>query len=147
MAPEAALGGVPLDARVDLYGLGCVAYWLLTGERVFVGRTPVEVLLHHVKTPPVPPSERSGREIPDALEAARALLPRQGPRRPARSPPSGSRRGSPSAPTAGAWTPDTRPRRGGRTTGRPPKRSAPATPRHDASRRAEPSRLAAPALP
>jgi serine/threonine-protein kinase len=68
MAPEAALGGVPLDARVDLYGLGCVAYWLLTGERVFVGRTPVEVLLHHVKTPPLPPSERSGREIPDALE-------------------------------------------------------------------------------
>jgi len=68
MAPEAALGGVPLDARVDLYGLGCVGYWLLTGERVFVGRTPVEVLLHHVKTPPLPPSERSGREIPDALE-------------------------------------------------------------------------------
>ncbi len=68
MAPEAALGGVPIDARVDLYGLGCVAYWLLTGERVFVGRTPVEVLLHHVKTPPLPPSERSGREIPDALE-------------------------------------------------------------------------------
>jgi len=46
-----------------------VAYWLLTGERVFVGRTPVEVLLHHVKTPPVPPSERAGREIPPALEA------------------------------------------------------------------------------
>ena len=69
MAPEAALGGVPLDARVDLYGLGCVAYWLLTGERVFVGRTPVEVLMHHIKTPPVPPSERTGREIPAALEA------------------------------------------------------------------------------
>jgi len=68
MAPEAALGGVPLDARVDIYGLGCVAYWLLTGERVFVGRTPVEVLLHHVKTPPLPPSERVGRELPEALE-------------------------------------------------------------------------------
>jgi eukaryotic-like serine/threonine-protein kinase len=68
MAPEAALGGVALDARVDLYGLGCVGYWLLTGERVFVGRTPVEVLMHHIKTPPVPPSERSGREIPEALE-------------------------------------------------------------------------------
>jgi serine/threonine-protein kinase len=48
MAPEAALGGRDVDARVDLYGLGCVAYWLLTGKRVFVGRTPVEVLLHHV---------------------------------------------------------------------------------------------------
>jgi serine/threonine-protein kinase len=68
IAPETALGGRPIDARVDLYGLGCVAYWLLTGERVFVGRTPVEVLLHHVKTPPVPPSERSGREVPADLE-------------------------------------------------------------------------------
>jgi serine/threonine-protein kinase len=68
MAPEAALGGVALDARVDLYGLGCVGYWLLTGERVFVGRTPVEVLMHHIKTPPVPPSERSGRDVPPALE-------------------------------------------------------------------------------
>jgi eukaryotic-like serine/threonine-protein kinase len=69
MAPEAALGGRELDARVDLYGLGCVAYWLLTGERVFLGRTAVEVLMHHVKTPPVPPSERSGRPIPPDLEA------------------------------------------------------------------------------
>jgi serine/threonine-protein kinase len=69
MAPEAALGGHAIDARVDLYGLGCVAYWLLTGERLFVGRTPVEVLLHHVKTPPVPPSERTGRPIPASLEA------------------------------------------------------------------------------
>jgi serine/threonine-protein kinase len=69
MAPEAALGGRDVDARVDLYGLGCIAYWLLTGERVFVGRTPVEVLLHHVKTEPVPPSERCGREVPADLEA------------------------------------------------------------------------------
>ena len=69
MAPEAALGGRDIDERVDLYGLGCVAYWLLTGERVFVGRTSVEVLLHHAKTPPVPPSERVGRAIPARLEA------------------------------------------------------------------------------
>jgi serine/threonine-protein kinase len=69
MAPEAALGEQALDSRVDVYGLGCVAYWLLTGERVFVGRSAVEVLLHHVKTPPVPPSERAGTKIPAALEA------------------------------------------------------------------------------
>ena len=69
IAPEAVLGETALDGRVDLYGLGCVGYWLLTGERVFAGRTPVEMLMHHVKTPPVPPSERSGREIPRALEA------------------------------------------------------------------------------
>jgi serine/threonine protein kinase len=69
MAPEAVLGDSALDERVDLYGLGCVAYWLLTGERVFAGRTAVEMLMHHVKTPPVPPSERSGRPIPRALDA------------------------------------------------------------------------------
>jgi serine/threonine-protein kinase len=69
MAPEAVLGAQAIDARVDLYGLGCVAYWLLTGERLFVGRTPVEVLLHHARTPPVPPSERTGRPISPDLEA------------------------------------------------------------------------------
>jgi serine/threonine-protein kinase len=69
MAPEAVLGAQAIDARVDLYGLGCVAYWLLTGERLFVGRTPVEVLLHHARTPPVPPSERIGRHVPPDLEA------------------------------------------------------------------------------
>jgi serine/threonine protein kinase len=68
IAPEAALGGRALDARVDLYGLGCVAYWLLTGERVFAGRTPMELVLHHVKTEPVPPSRRAPWPIPGPLE-------------------------------------------------------------------------------
>jgi serine/threonine-protein kinase len=68
VAPEVALGAGPLDARVDLYGLGCVAYWLLTGEKVFTGRTPLEVVLHHVKSEPVPPSRRAGRAFPEALE-------------------------------------------------------------------------------
>jgi serine/threonine-protein kinase len=68
IAPEVALGGRELDARVDLYGLGCVAYWLLTGEKVFTGATPMEVVLNHVRTPPVPPSQRVGRPIPEDLE-------------------------------------------------------------------------------
>jgi eukaryotic-like serine/threonine-protein kinase len=69
MAPEAVLGRPALDARVDLYGLGCVAYWLLTGQRVFTGHTPVEVLIHHVNTAPVSPSERAGIHVPPSLEA------------------------------------------------------------------------------
>src|SRR5262249_32497845 len=69
MAPEAALGGRDLDAGADLSGFGCVASWLLTAGGVFVGRTSVEVVMHHIKTPPMPPSERSGRDIPPALEA------------------------------------------------------------------------------
>jgi serine/threonine-protein kinase len=67
MAPEAVLGQA-LDARADLYGLGCVAYWLLTGETVFVGRTRNEILFHHAKSIPVPPSERARVEVPPSLE-------------------------------------------------------------------------------
>jgi serine/threonine-protein kinase len=105
MAPEAALGGRDVDARADLYGLGCIAYWLLTGERVFVGRTPVEVLLHHVKTEPVPPSERCGREIPADLEAhvLRCLA-----KEPDDRPPSAERLAAHLAEcqAAGRWTPE-----------------------------------------
>jgi len=68
IAPEVAIGGLPLDARVDLYGLGCVAYWLLTGEKVFTGATPMEVVLNHVRATPIPPSVRAGRAFPEDLE-------------------------------------------------------------------------------
>jgi serine/threonine-protein kinase len=105
MAPEAAVGGQALDARADIYGLGCVAYWLLTGERVFVGRTPVEVLMHHIKTPPVPPSERTGRELPPSLEAlVLACLAKD----PDERPPSAEWLAERLAEceTAGAWTPE-----------------------------------------
>ena len=68
MAPEAALGGRALDARVDIYGLGCVAYWLVAGQRVFEGKTPMELVLHHVQTAPLPPSQRGGVAVPPALE-------------------------------------------------------------------------------
>jgi serine/threonine-protein kinase len=104
MAPEAVLGSESIDARVDLYGLGCVAYWLLTGERLFTGRTPVEVLLHHARTPPVPPSERTGRPIPPDLEAlVLACLAKD----PADRPPSAEWLAARLAEceAAGAWTP------------------------------------------
>ncbi|HEY7513869.1 MAG TPA: serine/threonine-protein kinase, partial [Vicinamibacteria bacterium] len=68
LAPEVALGRRDLDERVDIYGLGCVAYWLLTGKRVFEGATPMEMVLNHVKTPPVPPSQRVTTPIPASLE-------------------------------------------------------------------------------
>jgi serine/threonine-protein kinase len=68
LAPEIALGKRDVDARVDIYGLGCVAYWLLTGQRVFEGATPMEIVLHHVKTPPIPPSQRVTTPIPASLE-------------------------------------------------------------------------------
>jgi len=68
IAPEQALGRVDLDGRVDVYASGCVAYWLLTGQLVFEGRTHLEVITHHVHTLPLPPSARTELPIPAALE-------------------------------------------------------------------------------
>jgi serine/threonine-protein kinase len=68
MAPEAALGRAPIDERVDIYSLGCVGYWLLTGRMVFDSGTSTEVLLNHIQTAPVPPSQRTRLPIPPALE-------------------------------------------------------------------------------
>jgi eukaryotic-like serine/threonine-protein kinase len=69
MAPEIALGHFNVDARADIYSLGCVAYYMLTGQLVFSAETPVGMALAHVHEQPVPPSERSEFQIPVALEA------------------------------------------------------------------------------
>jgi serine/threonine-protein kinase len=68
MSPEQILGHRPVDGRSDVYAMGCVAYWLLTGQLVFDGTTPMETMVHHTRTQPVPPSERSEIEIPPELE-------------------------------------------------------------------------------
>jgi len=67
MAPEQALGE-ELDGRADLYALGCVAYWLLTGHPAFEGRTPVETMMQHVHGAAARPSTRTELPIPAALE-------------------------------------------------------------------------------
>jgi serine/threonine-protein kinase len=69
IAPEQAMGGTGLDGRADIYATGCVAYWLLTGQHVFAGDTPMALLMHHAGTAPVPPSERTELPIPPALDA------------------------------------------------------------------------------
>jgi eukaryotic-like serine/threonine-protein kinase len=68
IAPEVVLGRADTDHRVDLYALGCVAYWLLTGKLVFEGRNVVELLFHHAHTPAPRPSTRSELPIPASLE-------------------------------------------------------------------------------
>ena len=68
MAPEMATNKSGVDGRADIYALGCVAYWLLTGERVFEAETNVGLIVEHVKTPPLPPSQRTELEIPSELE-------------------------------------------------------------------------------
>jgi serine/threonine-protein kinase len=69
IAPEQALGRASLDGRADLYGLGCVAYWLLTGRQVFEADTPMGLILHHTRTKPDPPSSRTDLPIPADLDA------------------------------------------------------------------------------
>ncbi len=69
MAPEQALGDRPLDAKTDLYAVGCLAYWMLTGGYVFEGKSTMDTMLQHVQAAPVPPSRRTELPIPPALEA------------------------------------------------------------------------------
>jgi eukaryotic-like serine/threonine-protein kinase len=70
MPPEIALSRDPIDGRADLYGLGCVAYWLLTGRLVFEENSTTATILAHVQNAPVAPSARSGIPVPSALERA-----------------------------------------------------------------------------
>jgi eukaryotic-like serine/threonine-protein kinase len=70
LSPEQAQGH-PVDARSDLYGLGCVLYELLCGSPPFgsgADRAPVAIATRHVREPPEPPSARNPRVDP-ALEA------------------------------------------------------------------------------
>jgi serine/threonine-protein kinase len=69
MAPEVILGSADVDRRADVYALGCVAYFLLTGHLVFEADAPIKMLMHHVQTPPEPPSARTELPIPMELEA------------------------------------------------------------------------------
>jgi serine/threonine-protein kinase len=68
MAPEQILGNRSVDARTDLYALGCVGYELLTGARVFEGATPMETMLKHAREDPVAPSHRCELPIPEELD-------------------------------------------------------------------------------
>jgi hypothetical protein len=70
MAPEIALGNSAVDGRTDLYGLGCVAYWLITGKLVFDEKGSTAMLLAHLQKTPVTPSLRNEAAVPEGLERA-----------------------------------------------------------------------------
>ena len=69
MAPEVILGRDDVDRRADVYAIGCVAFYLLTGTRVFTDGNQMQVLVDHVHTEPVAPSARLGRPLPRELDA------------------------------------------------------------------------------
>ena len=68
LAPESIRDPATVDARTDLYGLGAVAYFLLTGGPVFEGKTVVDVCAQHLSATPVPPSVRADG-VSEDLEA------------------------------------------------------------------------------
>jgi eukaryotic-like serine/threonine-protein kinase len=68
MSPEMILGRPDVDRRADVYGIGCVAFYLLTGTHVFDGNH-MQVLLDHLHAEPPPPSKRLGTVLPAAIDA------------------------------------------------------------------------------
>jgi serine/threonine-protein kinase len=67
MAPELALGE-RFDGRADLYAVGCVAYYLLTGKLVFEAANGMQMIAKHMRESPAPPSRRTELPVPAALE-------------------------------------------------------------------------------
>ncbi|MBL8816687.1 MAG: serine/threonine protein kinase [Planctomyces sp.] len=70
MSPEAIQTPSEIDARSDIYALGAVGYFLLTGQPVFNADTVVGILQQHISAMPLPPSIRLGKPITEELESA-----------------------------------------------------------------------------
>ncbi len=70
MAPEAIQSPNSVDARSDLYAVGAVGYFLLTGHTVFEAENIVQLCQQHIDAVPVPPSQRLGHPISTELENA-----------------------------------------------------------------------------
>jgi serine/threonine-protein kinase len=68
IAPEMIRGDRIPDHRVDIYALGCVGYWLLTGRLVFQAPNALQLIYQHANAQPVAPSQRSELEIPPDLD-------------------------------------------------------------------------------
>jgi serine/threonine-protein kinase len=74
MSPEQASGKSALDRRSDIYSLGAVAYFLLTGRPPFVRETALQVLMAHAYDPVVPPGEVRPDVPPDLDEVVLRCL-------------------------------------------------------------------------
>jgi eukaryotic-like serine/threonine-protein kinase len=67
LSPESALGE-PVDHRTDIYALGCVAYWMLTGRYVFTGENAMQIVARHTSAEPAAPSRHSAFDVSPALD-------------------------------------------------------------------------------
>lgn len=70
MSPESIQSPMSVDARSDIYAVGAIGYFLLTGHPVFEAANLVELCQKHIDEPPVPPSKRIQAEISSQLEDA-----------------------------------------------------------------------------
>jgi len=68
MSPEQILGTHEVGPSTDLYAVGCLAYWLLTGAFVFGSATTMEMLTKHARETPLPPSRRSELPVPASFD-------------------------------------------------------------------------------
>ena len=83
MSPEAIQSPQSVDARSDIYAVGAVGCFLLTGQPVFTAQSLVELCRQHVTQIPDAPSARIGRPVSSALEdAIMACLEKNGAKRP-----------------------------------------------------------------
>ena len=69
LAPELVSGQAAFDERADIYALGCVAFWLLTGRPPFEAGDAVSLMVQHSTRTPSPPSTIAGEVIPAGLDA------------------------------------------------------------------------------
>jgi serine/threonine-protein kinase len=70
MAPEGMTDPAKIDLRADIFALGAVGYFLLTGASPFPGRTAIEVFQRERQGPPRPLAQAARHPVPPALEAA-----------------------------------------------------------------------------
>jgi serine/threonine-protein kinase len=68
LSPESALGEA-VDHRTDIYALGCVAYWMLTGRYVFTGENAMQIMARHTSAEPTAPSMHGKFDVSPRLDA------------------------------------------------------------------------------
>jgi serine/threonine-protein kinase len=68
LSPESIHSPAEVDARSDLYSVGALGYFLLTGREAFEGTTVLALCFAHLQQVPEPPSTRIGRALPKDLE-------------------------------------------------------------------------------
>jgi len=69
MSPEAVERPDTISAQSDIYAIGAVGYFLLTGSPVFTGKTVMDICMKHVRAVPDSPSKRLGAPLSPSLEA------------------------------------------------------------------------------